>query len=125
LVNTRAQQIQQLFLNVLSNARHALGEKYPTSDKNKKIEISIITVEHDGVGYVRILFKDYGSGITKPMLERVMHPFVTTKPTGVGTGLGLSISFEIVKKHGGMFWIESVEGESTEVYIDLPVARKD
>jgi PAS domain S-box-containing protein len=125
LVNTRAQQIQQLFLNVLSNARHALGEKYPSSDKNKKIEISITTVEHDGVGYVRILFKDYGAGISKPMLERVMHPFVTTKPTGVGTGLGLSISFEIVKKHGGLFWIESVEGESTEVYIDLPVARKD
>ena len=125
LVNTRAQQIQQLFLNVLSNARHALGEKYPSSDKNKKIEISINTIERDGASYVRILVKDYGAGISKQMIERVMHPFVTTKSPGVGTGLGLSISFEIVKKHAGFFWIESVEGESTEVYIELPIARKD
>ncbi len=124
-VNTRAQQIQQLFLNVLSNARHALNEKYPAHDKNKKIEISIHPVMHDDVGYIRIVFKDYGVGISKQMLERVMHPFVTTKASGVGTGLGLSISFDIVKKHGGLLWIESVEGKATEVFIELPIARKD
>ena len=77
------------------------------------------------MGYVRIVFKDYGVGISKQMIERVMHPFVTTKAAGVGTGLGLSISFDIVKKHGGLLWIESVEGTATEVFIELPIARKD
>ena len=71
------------------------------------------------------MFKDYGNGITEQLLERVMHPFVTTKPFGVGTGLGLSISFDIVKKHGGNLWVESVEGESTTVFVELPSARKD
>ena len=125
MVNTRAQQIQQLFLNLLSNARHALNEKYPANNTNKKIDIAIKTVEHDNTSYVQIMFKDYGIGISKQMLERVMHPFVTTKPSGVGTGLGLSISFEIVQKHGGNLWIESVEGEFTEAFVELPSARKD
>lgn len=125
MVNTRAQQIQQLFLNLLSNARHALNEKYPNHNANKKIDIFIKPVKHDNVSYVQIIFKDYGIGISEQMLERVMHPFVTTKSSGVGTGLGLSISLEIVKQHGGHLWIESVEGEATEVFVELPIVRKD
>ncbi|MBE0501475.1 MAG: PAS domain S-box protein [Desulfuromonadales bacterium] len=125
LIYARAQQLQQLFLNILSNARHALAEKYPGNDENKKIEISLKLVTHGETGYIRVLFKDYGVGIPKARIERVLHPFVTTKAAGVGTGLGLSISLDIVKKHGGALWIESVEGVSTEVYIELPIARKD
>ncbi len=125
MVNTRAQQIQQLFLNLLSNSRHALNEKYPTHSSNKKIDITIKQTVHDSASYVLIVIKDYGIGISEQMLERVMHPFVTSKPAGVGTGLGLSISFEIVKNHGGRIWIESIEGESTEVFVELPIARKE
>ena len=125
MVNTYAQQVQQLFLTILSNARHTLVEKYQTQNKNKKIDIFIEKVEHDHVDFVRIRFKDYGAGISEQMLDRVMHPFVTSKPAGVGTGLGLSISFEIVKNHGGHLWIESIEGESTEVFVELPSARKE
>ena len=125
MINTRAQQIQQLFLNLLSNARHTLNEKYPANDTNKKIDIGIKTIEGHKGSYVRVMFKDYGNGISEQLLERVMHPFVTTKPFGVGTGLGLSISFDIVKKHGGNLWGESVEGESTTVFVELPSARKD
>lgn len=125
LISSRAQQIQQLFLNILSNARHALNQKYPEHDPDKKIEISIKPIEHDATPYLRIVCKDYGTGIPAQMLDRILLPFVTTKPTGVGTGLGLSICFEIVKNHGGKLWVESSEGESTEVFIELPVTRKD
>jgi PAS domain S-box-containing protein len=125
LIYIWTQQIQQLFLNILSNARHALLEKYSSQDENKKIEISIKTIVHGGEDYVRIVFKDFGIGISKQMIDRVLHPFVTTKSAGVGTGLGLSISFEIVKNHGGRLWVESIEGESTEVYVELPTTRKD
>ena len=53
-------------------------------------------------------------------MERVMNPFVTTKPSAEGTGLGLSISHEIVRKHKGSLTIESVAGEYTEVVVELP-----
>ncbi len=125
LISTRAQQIQQLFLNILSNARHALNEKYPEHDPEKIIEISINTVRKKKQLYVQVVFKDYGTGIPPQMLEKVMNPFVTTKPAGVGTGLGLSISHEIVGNHNGDLNIKSLEGEWTEVTVRLPVAEKE
>ncbi|PLY02446.1 MAG: hypothetical protein C0623_03855, partial [Desulfuromonas sp.] len=124
-VYTRAQQIQQLFLNVLSNARHALNEKYPERDDRKKIEIFIDVAEKRKKQFVRVSIKDYGCGIPGKMLEKVMTPFVTTKPAGVGTGLGLSISHEIVNNHKGEFEIKSREGKWTEVVVILPAVEKD
>jgi signal transduction histidine kinase len=69
---------------------------------------------------VRVVFRDHGVGIPEELQERVMNPFVTTKPSAEGTGLGLSISHEIVQKHGGLLTIESVAGEYTEVIVELP-----
>jgi len=122
-LKVRAQQIQQLFLNLLSNARHALREKYPGTDPNKRVDISARQVQGDAGVMVRVVVKDYGTGIPEHILPRVMNPFVTTKPAGIGTGLGLSISHEIVKQHGGDIRIESQEGDSTSVIIDLPVVK--
>jgi PAS domain S-box-containing protein len=125
LISTRAQQMQQLFLNVLSNARHALNEKFPGHDEKKLIEVVMCKIKKKSNNYVQIKIKDYGTGIPAEMLEKVMNPFVTTKPAGVGTGLGLSISHEIIENHHGDFRIESRDGEWTEVIIELPVADKD
>ena len=69
---------------------------------------------------VRVVFRDHGVGIPEELLERVVNPFVTTKPSGEGTGLGLSISHEIVQKHRGSLTIKSVFGEYTEVIVELP-----
>ena len=124
-VTTRAQQIQQLFLNILSNSRHALNEKFPNRDDAKMIQISVYPIMKKRKSFIQIIFKDFGTGIPAAMLERVMNPFVTSKPAGVGTGLGLSISHEIVKNHNGSIKIESHEGEWTEVTIELPSAEKD
>ena len=119
-VLANGQQIQQIFLNIINNARHALEERYPTSDTNKILEVTGGMHKSQDRQYVRISFTDHGTGISADLLERVLTPFFTTKPAGVGTGLGLSISHDIVKKHGGHLSVESEEGEFTRVVIDLP-----
>jgi signal transduction histidine kinase len=69
---------------------------------------------------VQIVFYDRGTGITSDLMDKIMNPFFTTKPSGLGTGLGLSISHGIISSHGGTMTIESVEGEFTKVKICLP-----
>ncbi len=120
------QQLQQVFLNILNNARYALNQKYPNLHEYKKIEI-----RGDGKAtmndtpYVRISFLDYGTGIPFDNLNKVANPFFTTKPSGIGTGLGLSISDGFIREHGGSLKLESEQGEFTKVIIDLPVMEKD
>ncbi|MDH3999487.1 MAG: PAS domain S-box protein, partial [Desulfuromonadales bacterium] len=122
-IDSRSHQIQQLFLNLISNARHALSEKYPSKDPNKILRVSAEPIERESQNFVRICFRDHGTGIPPELLPRVLNPFVTTKPSGVGTGLGLSISHEIVQKHGGTLTIGSEEGEYTELIVELPASK--
>jgi len=114
------QQIQQIFLNMISNAWHALDQKYPGPHADKIIEISAENKHKNGRPVVEVLFRDRGVGIPASNLNSVMNPFFTTKPTGQGTGLGLSISHNIVKDHGGTILLESAEGEFTKVTVTLP-----
>ncbi len=118
------QQIQQVFLNIISNARHALNLKYSGARKNKTLSISCQSIIAGSSPYVRTTFYDRGTGIPAEILEKVMLPFFSTKPSGQGTGLGLSISHNIIKDHGGRIMIESEEGISTQVIVDLPVRRE-
>ncbi|PNU19673.1 hypothetical protein C2E25_11250 [Geothermobacter hydrogeniphilus] len=119
----RYQQLEQVLINLLSNARHALNSRYDGHHEEKRLEISAL--EHDS-GMVRIMVWDHGVGIPEPLVERILNPFFTTKPAGEGTGLGLSISHGIIREHGGRIDFESKEGEYTRVLIDLPVySRKD
>lgn len=118
------QQIQQVFLNLISNAWHALDQKYPDSHPDKIIEITGSQKLYGGRQVVEVIFYDRGSGIPASRLNSVMNPFFTTKPTGEGTGLGLSISHNIVKDHGGAISIESVEGEFTRVTVTLLAEEK-
>ncbi len=122
LIDSRSHQIQRLFLNLISNARYALKEKYPDGDPEKILLISGVEIEKEGQSFISVTFRDNGIGIPSEILGRVMNPFVTTKAAGVGTGLGLSISHEIVQKHGGTMTIESVEGVYTEVVVELPAS---
>ncbi len=126
LVLANPQQLQQVFLNILNNARYALNQKYPNLHEYKKIEIrgDLNVAMHD-TPHVQISFLDYGPGISSDNLNKVLNPFFTTKPAGIGTGLGLSISDGLIKNHGGSLKLESKEGEFTEVIIDLPVIEKD
>ena len=119
------QQIQQVFLNVVNNARYALNMKHGGTSEEKRFGIRGERTTVHGVPMVRITFRDQGVGIPADLQEKVFHPFFSTKPSGEGTGLGLSISHSIIRDHGGRMSIESVEGEYTRVIIDLPAASEE
>jgi PAS domain S-box-containing protein len=119
------QQIQQVFLNIISNSRYALNQKYPGTHDNKILEISCEKVITNSNTYVRIVFHDRGSGIPSTIIDKVINPFFSTKPNRMGTGLGLSISHGIITEHGGKLFINSIEGEFTKIIIDLPTIIKE
>ena len=118
------QQIQQVFMNIISNARYALNMKYPGEGEDKILDILCEEIATDRGPFIRTTFHDHGTGIAPDILDRVLNPFFSTKPTGEGTGLGLSISHGIVTDHGGRLAINSVEGEYTKVVIDLPAGER-
>ncbi len=123
MIKSHSHQIPRLFLNLISNARYALAEKHPDMDPDKILQVIGEEVLKDDQTLVRITFRDEGIGIDAELLPRIMNPFVTSKPSAQGTGLGLSISHEIVQKHGGTLTINSVQGEFTEVVIELPADK--
>jgi len=121
MVKARSQEIQQVFLNILSNAQYALNEKFPGSHEDKTLQIRGETIDLEGQIYVRTIFYDRGVGISANILDKISDPFFSTKPQGEGTGLGLSVSHGIIKEHGGKLRFESVEGEYARVVVDIPV----
>ena len=124
-ITANLQQVQQAFINIISNARYALNEKYPGWHKNKCLLISAEPVMVDGCPFVRVSFLDQGGGISPEKISFLTKPFFSTKPFGKGTGLGLSITQKIIEDHGGYLRFESEEGEFTRVLIDLPVHQTD
>jgi signal transduction histidine kinase/DNA-binding response OmpR family regulator len=108
-------QLQQVFLNLLTNARQALEPK----KAGGKISISAVARE----GWVVLEFSDNGTGIPQEHLGKIFDPFFTTKPVGKGTGLGLSISYGIIQQHQGKIRAESAPGKGSTFVIELP-ARK-
>jgi PAS domain S-box-containing protein len=118
-------QIEQVFINLLSNARYALNQKYPDSHEDKTLLIRTEQVEESGQKYVRVQVYDRGIGIPEENVDKILNPFFTTKEQGQGTGLGLSISYNIIQEHRGAMRFESKEGEYTKVTVDLPVDEGD
>jgi two-component system NtrC family sensor kinase len=110
LLNCYPQKLNQVFMNLLVNAAHAI-EGHGT--------IRIKTFNEGGDIVVRIT--DTGKGIAPENLTRIFEPFFTTKEVGKGTGLGLSISYDIIKKHGGVMTVESEIGVGTTFTIRLPL----
>ena len=118
-------EIEQVFVNIISNARYALNQKYPESSVQKTLEITGVTMKSHGKNHVRVSFRDNGTGIPANIIDKVMNPFFSTKNNVKcsGTGLGLSLSLGIVEEHNGRLTIESREGEYTTVSIALPIWR--
>ncbi|OGP50113.1 MAG: hypothetical protein A2Y79_07300 [Deltaproteobacteria bacterium RBG_13_43_22] len=113
-------QLEQVFLNLISNARDAM-EKV-TGPKELTIHSYLSDEEESPMVVVSV--KDTGEGIPEVILSKVLEPFFSTKPVGKGTGLGLSLCFGIVEAHGGRLKIKSQVGVGTEVKILLPVNRE-
>ncbi len=123
LVHGNYTQLQQVILNLLSNARFALNARYPTSSPNKTLKISCYHFfKEGGQPMIQITFKDTGTGIPQAFLKRLFDPFFTTKPSGKGTGLGLSISYGIIHDHGGTIKVDSVIHQYTKMIIELPTS---
>ena len=120
-VSCRSQQIQQVLLNLATNARDAVNQKYPSPDPEKCICISGGVVEDKGKRFVRITVEDRGDGIAPDIAERIFDPFFTTKESGKGTGLGLSLSHGIMEEHCGRLLMETEVGVFTRFHMDVPV----
>jgi C4-dicarboxylate-specific signal transduction histidine kinase len=105
-------QLEQVFINLFTNARDALEDA-----ERKEIHISCSLRD----GFTVIVFRDTGPGIPPGLEQRIFDPFVTTKEVGSGTGLGLSITYGIVQEHGGTISVQSAPGGGASFTIELPI----
>ena len=124
-IRVNPQQLQQVFLNLLSNARHALNLKYPNRDPGKRLDIRCSTVQTGETPSVRTEITDYGVGIPAEIINQVFEPFFSSKKPGEGTGLGLSISHGLVRDFQGMLSVRSELGRFTTMTVDLPAHRQE
>ncbi|MFZ3230403.1 MAG: ATP-binding protein [Pseudobdellovibrio sp.] len=112
-----ASQINQVLMNILSNAVQAIHN-------SGEIWISTLPIKASNVsvGRIQISIQDSGAGMSTEVLEKIFEPFFTTKGVGQGTGLGLSISYGIIQNHGGEIQVRSQKGIGTEFTLIIPVA---
>jgi PAS domain S-box-containing protein len=120
-----SQQLMQVFINIINNARYALNQKYPNATPEKKLVVTAEQKQVDDESVIDVIFHDTGVGIPAQIIDKVINPFFTTKPAGEGTGLGLAISHGIVTDHDGRLIIKSVEGEYTSVITRFPLPESD
>jgi two-component system, NtrC family, sensor kinase len=113
-ITTDVNQLQQVILNIINNARDAIGNENGT--------ISITTSRDEK--RLRLAITDSGCGMPPEQVDRVFMPFFTTKEVGKGTGLGLSVSYGIIHGLGGEIDVESVRGEGTTFTLVLPFKPK-
>jgi signal transduction histidine kinase len=140
-INCNAQQISEVLMALLNNAREALNEKYEDANADKVIRISARVRgqgadigsresevggqgaggrEQRATGYIRITVEDHGAGIPSDIVERIFEPFFTTKSRSNHSGLSLAVNRTIVQEHGGELSAESKPESWTRVHIDLP-----
>lgn len=110
-VTAIAQQLNQVFMNILLNAAQSIDKQGEISVKTQKVS-----------GFVEIIISDTGCGIPENDLERIFDPFFTTKAVGKGTGLGMHIAQDIIQKHHGDLQVQSQVGKGTTFTIRLPAA---
>lgn len=126
LIECYAGQMNQVFMNILSNAIDALEELraeegLKAEGSNPRIRIRTAVTSANSVA---VSIADNGPGISESVKARLFDPFFTTKPVGQGTGLGLSISYQIVvEKHGGVFQCLSEIGKGAEFWIEIPITQ--
>jgi signal transduction histidine kinase len=125
LVECYAGQLNQVFMNILSNALDALEERdlrRSAEEMRKQPSHIRIRTEISPAGKVIIRIADNGPGIPETVGTRLFDPFFTTKPVGKGTGMGLSISYQIVTdRHNGSLKCSSSPGKGTELTIEIPL----
>ncbi len=112
-------EINQVLLNLISNASDAVAEAIDSTPGVEKGHIKISTKRVDN--WVDIQISDTGAGIPEAVRDRIFDPFFTTKPVGKGTGQGLAISASVIASHGGTLTCDTSPGEGTTFHIRLPI----
>ncbi|MGI0483952.1 sensor histidine kinase [Pantanalinema rosaneae CENA516] len=128
LVECYAGQLNQVFMNIISNSIDALDDYNQQRSfeeilaQPSRIQIATNVIDPD---WVSIHIQDNGAGVCEDIMPKLFNPFFTTKPVGKGTGLGLSISYQIVvEKHGGRLYCESAH-QGVEFVIEIPIRQQD
>ena len=125
LIECYAGQLNQVFMNVLTNAIEALEDKAADMNREvlKEIPLQIrIYTKMPAPHQVLVQIGDNAGGIPVAVQSKIFDPFYTTKPVGKGTGLGLSISYKIITNlHGGQFTCQSMPGQGTDFFIQIPI----
>jgi len=123
-------QIEQVMLNMLNNARYAVSE---VKEPKISLVIDIFTADTEfenrypnltGSRFAHIMIKDNGGGIAEADKKHIFEPFFTTKDVGLGTGLGLSMAYGVIKGHKGVLEVESELGKGAEFHIYLPIEEE-
>ncbi|MCL6751456.1 hypothetical protein KBT16_10965 [Nostoc sp. CCCryo 231-06] len=125
LIECDAGSLNQVFMNLLSNALDALEESNQgrlSQDISANPNAIWIQTRQIDPNQMMIMISDNGIGISKEIRSKLFDPFFTTKPVGKGTGLGLFMSYQIVtEKHGGNLWCDSTVGQGTKFVIEIPL----
>ncbi|PID78458.1 MAG: hypothetical protein CSA42_00320 [Gammaproteobacteria bacterium] len=124
MINGDANQIEQVILNLLTNAKDALEDKFADTNQSGDLqkEIALTTrISPDDSNMVELLVHDNGTGVPVDKKDRIFDPFFTTKEEGKGTGLGLSISYGIIQDHKGIIDIAETNSQGTTFRIRLPI----
>jgi PAS domain S-box-containing protein len=120
-VTCHAGEVNQVFLNIIVNAAHAIGDVVQGSDRRGRITV---TSRHEGPDVI-VSISDTGGGIPDHLRDQIFDPFFTTKPVGKGTGQGLAIARSVVvDKHGGEIRVETAVGKGTTFFVRLPIERR-
>jgi len=124
LVECYAGQLNQVFMNILSNAVDAIDDRYSQSVNQADNFVGCITISTAVVRsrWLSVQFSDNGIGMTEATRQKIFDPFFTTKAVGRGTGMGMSISYQIVtEKHGGTLTCQSTRGRGTTFTLEIPI----
>ncbi|MFV8752980.1 AAA family ATPase [Nannocystaceae bacterium ST9] len=127
LLQCRAQQIRQVIMNLVTNARDAVCHRWPEYHEDKRIDIELRRFTPSGHApdsWVRISVCDRGGGVPTELVGRIFDPFFTTKGRDKGTGLGLAVSHGIISDHGGELRLENHPGVGASFHVELPLERE-
>ncbi|HMK49528.1 MAG TPA: ATP-binding protein, partial [Thermodesulfovibrionales bacterium] len=127
MVKVDANQMEQVLINLATNARDAMPEGGALTIKTRAVDLAEDFIRTHGFGtlqkYALISVSDTGTGMNKDMIEKIFEPFYTTKDIGKGTGLGLAIVYGIIKQHEGFIDVHSEPGKGATFEIYLPATN--
>lgn len=128
-VNANAAQIQQILINLCTNAAHAMPQGGDITVELSSIghlpDGALLPSDNEARGYAQISVSDTGEGIPQHMMDKIFDPYFTTKPVGKGTGLGLSVVQGIVRNHDGNMLVSSRPGSGTQMRVYLPLTASN